>query len=115
MSQGGGDGAGVECVRSVCRRGKRLADIRNEPGRSKEEVEVELSIGLVAWVLGVGTVVLLGTVGLLNVSSAVFDELRAWVWRRRKEVGAMSWLHWQAIVIAMVIFGLGVFAGRMIP
>lgn len=46
---------------------------------------MELSIGLAAWIVGVGMLVVLGTVGLLSASSVVFEELRAWVRRRRKE------------------------------
>ena len=45
---------------------------------------MEAGIGLGAWVLGIGTGVLLGTIGLLLAVQAVFDELRTWVQRRRK-------------------------------
>lgn len=46
---------------------------------------MELSIGLAAWIVGVGMLVVLGTVGLLSASSVVFEELRDWVRRRRKK------------------------------
>lgn len=46
---------------------------------------MEAGIGLGAWVLGILTGVLLGTIGLLLAVQAVFDELRTWVRRRGKK------------------------------
>ena len=51
---------------------------------------MEPIIGLTLWVLGVATVIVLATVGLIEISEVLFDNLRAWVKRRGEDGKAAS-------------------------
>ena len=51
---------------------------------------MEPIIGLTLWVLGVATVIVLATIGLIEISEVLFDNLRAWV-KRRGEDGKITY------------------------
>lgn len=51
---------------------------------------MEPIIGLTLWVLGVATVIVFATVGLIEISEVLFDNLRAWVKRRGEDGKAAS-------------------------
>ena len=51
---------------------------------------MEPIVGLTLWVLGVATVIVLATVGLIEISEVLFDNLRSWVKRRGKDAKAAS-------------------------